>query len=183
MLELELCISDPSSRHWTPEAQERLLEQYTERVASHNKMLRDDPLHADSGFDLIMPRGRTIGPNSSVLINLRVRAALYEIPPSRDSVIRRIPRAYQIFPRSSMSKTPLRLANSVGIIDAGYRGELMAAIDSRNCHGHDNKVYVIISGQRLLQICAPGLVPFHVVIVNELDETNRGGGGFGSTGK
>lgn len=183
MFELELCISDPSGRLWTPEAQEILLEQYTERVANHNKMLRDDLLHADSGFDLIMPIGRTIGPNSSVLLNLHVRAALYEIPPSRDSVIRRIPRAYQIFPRSSMSKTPLRLANSVGIIDAGYRGDLMAALDCRNCHGHNNKVHVIIAGQRFLQICTPGLVPFHVTIVSELDDTRRGAGAFGSTGK
>ena len=183
MFELELCISDPSSRHWTTEIRDRLVERYKVRIAGHNKMLEDDPLHADSGFDLIMPSGYTFAPNASMLLNLHVRAALYEIPPSRDSVVRRIPRTYQIFPRSSMSKTPLRLANSVGIIDAGYRGELMAAIDSRNCHGHDSKIYVIISGQRLLQICAPGLVPFHVVIVNELDETNRGGGGFGSTGK
>lgn len=183
MFELELCISDPSSRHWTTEIRDRLVERYKVRIAGHNKMLEDDPLHADSGFDLIMPSGYTFAPNASMLLNLHVRAALYEIPPSRDSVIRRIPRAYMVYPRSSLSKTPLRLANSVGIIDAGYRGDLMAALDSRRCHGHNNKAYIVTSGQRLLQICAPGLVAFHVTLVSELDGTRRGEGAFGSTGQ
>ena len=41
-----------------------------------------------------------------------------------------LPTSYMLVPRSSISKTPLRMANSIGIIDAGYRGEIMAAVDN-----------------------------------------------------
>jgi len=83
---------------------------------------------------------------------------------------------FYMYPRSSLSKTPLRLANSVGIIDSGYRGNLIGAFDLLNdC--------AVKSGDRLVQICAPGLVPIMIIIVDEMtDDTMRGSGGFGSTG-
>ena len=90
----------------------------------------------------------------------------------------RLPTAFYMYPRSSLSKTPLRLANSVGIIDAGYRGELMAVLDNRKTDGS----YAVGKGQRLMQICMPNLEPFQVQLVDSLDETERGEGGFGSTG-
>ena len=69
------------------------------------------------------------------------------------------------------------LANSVGIIDAGYRGEIKAAF--RNFFG----VHVVEAETRLVQLCAPGLQPIKVTLVTELNATERGSGGFGSTGK
>ena len=71
------------------------------------------------------------------------------------------------------------LANHVGIIDSGYRGDLIGAF---RCL--DNE-YNVESNTRLLQICHPSLCPVYVVIVpeNELSNTERGSGGFGSTGK
>ena len=77
-----------------------------------------------------------------------------------------------------MSKTPLRLANSVGIIDQGYRGNILAAVDNNGPN-----IYQIKKGQRLFQICSPDLTPMLVKIVQELDKTERGSGGFGSTGQ
>ena len=69
--------------------------------------------------------------------------------------------------------------DSVGIIDSGYRGNIIGMFDS-------NSSYVVNRGDRLLQICAPSLSPIYVVIVDEIDELvmNRegGSGGFGSTG-
>jgi|LakMenE01Jun11ns_1017448.scaffolds.fasta_scaffold9912734_3 hypothetical protein len=98
---------------------------------------------------------------------------------------------YYMYPRSSLSKTKLRLANSVGIIDAGYRGHLTGMFDVVNIDTNDNdsNIEADFWGKkfdRYVQICAPGLVPILVQIVNTMEElggeTARGGGGFGSTG-
>lgn len=83
-----------------------------------------------------------------------------------------------LVPRSSMSKTPLRCANSVGIIDADYRGELSIAYENVSCSD-----YMIFRGDRIAQLI---IVPIAVVDVEEaqtLSETERGAGGYGSTGK
>ena len=91
------------------------------------------------------------------------------------------PSGYYMYPRSSTgSKTPLRMANSIGIIDAGYRGNLMGCFDVMQY----NIPRTFEKGTSLVQICAPSLVPIVVLIEDELDEnTERGTGGFGSTGK
>ena len=87
---------------------------------------------------------------------------------------------YYSYPRSSISKTPLMLANHVGIIDSGYRGPLIGAF--RNIASQ--VPYVVEEYTRLLQICAPDLRPIIVELVEEsfFEETERGSGGFGSTG-
>ena len=91
---------------------------------------------------------------------------------------------YYLYPRSSTgTKTPLRLSNSVGIIDSGYRGNITAVFDNIS-----NSPFVIEKYQRLVQICPPNLsFPFCVTLVSSVDElsgeTLRGSGGFGSTGK
>ena len=68
------------------------------------------------------------------------------------------------------------MANSVGIIDAGYRGTIMAAVDNTS-----DEVYTVRPGQRLFQICGPTLEPVSFELTNTLSETSRGEGGFGST--
>jgi dUTP pyrophosphatase len=87
-----------------------------------------------------------------------------------------------MYPRSSLSKTSLRLANSVGIIDSGYRGNLIGMFDLLGIESYEVNQY-----DRLVQVCAPGLVPIYVEIVDMLEDlgthTLRGTGGFGSTGK
>jgi dUTP pyrophosphatase len=86
-----------------------------------------------------------------------------------------------MYPRSSISKSPFRLANSVGIIDAGYRGHLIGMFDIPS--GETSHIRKL---DKYLQICAPGLVPVFVELVSNLndlgEETARGAGGFGSTG-
>ena len=86
--------------------------------------------------------------------------------------------AYYLFPRSSISKTPLRMANSIGLIDGGYRGEIMAM-----CDNIKDFSYTVEKGQRLFQLVATDSSPIHYELVGELSETTRGPGGFGSTGK
>ncbi len=83
-----------------------------------------------------------------------------------------------IFPRSSIRNMGLELSNSVGVIDAGYRGELQATF---NKNGVKDEFYKV--GDRIAQII---IVPHPVVQfveVDELTESSRGKGGFGSTGK
>jgi hypothetical protein len=97
---------------------------------------------------------------------------------------------YYMYPRSSLSKTQLRLANSVGIIDSGYRGHLTGMFDVVNIDSNIHNSEADFWGRkfdRYVQICAPGLVPILVQIVDSMEElggeTVRGGGGFGSTGR
>lgn len=83
-----------------------------------------------------------------------------------------------LVPRSSMSKTPLRCASSIGIIDADYRGELSIAYENISCSD-----YMIFRGDRIAQLI---IVPIAIVDVEEtqtLSETERGDGGYGSTGR
>tara|TARA_B100001750_G_C15115681_1_gene402406 strand:- start:63 stop:500 length:438 start_codon:yes stop_codon:yes gene_type:complete len=86
-------------------------------------------------------------------------------------------KGYFLFPRSSISKTPLRMANSIGLIDAGYRGEIMAVCD--NIKDYD---FSIKKGDRLFQLVSSDLSDIEFTIVDELSDTTRGTGGFGSTG-
>jgi dUTP pyrophosphatase len=98
------------------------------------------------------------------------------------------PSGYYLYPRSSIVKTPFRLSNSVGIIDSGYRGELMAVVDNINAVNVDMKDCIsqhLPPMSRMFQICSPTLEPFMVQIVSgeeKLGLTERGSGGFGSTG-
>jgi dUTP pyrophosphatase len=86
--------------------------------------------------------------------------------------------SYYLYPRSSISKTPLMMANSVGIIDAGYRGNIMAKV--RNMSSSETPIN---QGEKLFQICSPTLEPIKIKIVEKLTDSSRGDGGFGSTGK
>ena len=83
-----------------------------------------------------------------------------------------------IFPRSSIRNTGLTLSNSVGVIDAGYRGELQATF---NKNGVKDEFYKV--GDRVCQIIIVPHPIIQIVEVNELSESSRGIGGFGSTGK
>jgi dUTP pyrophosphatase len=83
--------------------------------------------------------------------------------------------SYYLVPRSSISNTSFQLANSLGIIDAGYRGNIMAKIRCFNMDGS-----VLPSGS-FFQIIAPDLKPIKVNVVENLSQTSRNDGGFGST--
>jgi len=129
----------------------------------------------DSGLDLYCPDTITIQPGETVCINLQIQCEAFSgnrEQPSEGNI------SYYLYPRSSLSKTPLRLANSVGIIDAGYRGNICAFVDNIK-----DEPYRIDSATRLFQICSPTLEPIEYSIVNSLSETSRGSGGFGSTGR
>ena len=88
--------------------------------------------------------------------------------------------SYFMFPRSSIVKTKIRLANSVGIIDANYQNNI-----SVFCDNIKTSDYQVKKGDRLFQLCSPSLTPIHhIEVVKEFicPEKARGGG-YGSTGK
>lgn len=85
-----------------------------------------------------------------------------------------------VFPRSSIRKVDLVMSNSVGVIDAGYRGEIQVTFNKKYDDG-TNVVYNI--GDRVAQII---IIPYPTVTfkeVQELTESERGTGGHGSSGK
>ena len=87
--------------------------------------------------------------------------------------------SYYLYPRSSISNTPFRLANSVGIIDAGYRGNIIAALD----YTSDTDI-IVPKHVRWIQLCSPSLQSIRLVIHDEPPSTTeRGTRGFGSTGR
>ena len=89
------------------------------------------------------------------------------------------PASFYLFPRSSTGlKTPIRLSNSVGIIDSSYRGQLMAIVDNIS-----DEPFTLKKGERYFQICTPTLGPIECTLVHTLSETSRGKGGLGSTGE
>ena len=127
----------------------------------------------DAGFDLITNESRVDAQIFGYALSQQTSAALY------DGMLGGT-RAFWMLPRSSLSKTTLRLSNSVGLIDAGYRGTLIAKVDNNS-----SKEVQIEKHTRFFQIAAPDLLPFDdIQIVNEIPggATIRGAGGFGSTG-
>ena len=84
-----------------------------------------------------------------------------------------------VFPRSSVRNQDLILSNCVGVIDSGYRGELQATFKKTN--GLDSFKYKV--GERGAQIIILPYPQVFMTEVPELSETERGTGGFGSTGK
>ena len=120
----------------------------------------------DAGFDIYSPIGVNIGVGAKVTIPTGLSIALPENTVGL------------IYPRSSLgTKHDLILANTVGVIDSGYRGEIMVVIRNQGDH-----VHTIHTGDRIAQmIVAPYLAP-DVVEVDELPASDRGTNGFGSTG-
>lgn len=86
-----------------------------------------------------------------------------------------------IFPRSSVRKTRLMLSNCVGVVDSGYRGELQVTFNKVNQNSIAENDYKI--GDRIAQIMIIPHPEIEFEEANELSDTERGEGGFGSTGK
>jgi dUTP pyrophosphatase len=168
---------------------DHLRDMYRNAAIAHNNKLLTNMQHIDAGFDLFSPE--TIDffgpgwPQKSPVNKLDFKiccAARMHADTGKNYNT-----GYYMHPRSSLSKTQLRLANSTGIVDAGYRGHLIGMFDVVNSPADRASDYSGIKYDRYLQICAPGLVPIMVEIVDLLsdlgDETERGAGGFGSTGR
>ena len=175
VLKLEIKNSNNSTAEWCKEM-------YPYPTETLIEMLDDDSLMRDAGFDVHCPDKIVIPAGSisyKIPLGIKIRCSI--VSNSRTHGVSSKPSSIELWPRSSCgSKTPLRLSNSIGLIDCGYRGELIAVVDNlKPTDFHINK------GDRLFQLVAPGHCPiYHRVLEEneELDNTDRGEGGFGSTG-
>jgi dUTP pyrophosphatase len=140
------------------------------QAAVHNYMVKPEG-ERDAGLDTFCNTSVNGKAGATERLDLATRAAAYD-------PVRKQFRAFFLMPRSSISKTPMRMANSVGLIDAGYRGILLGAVDFQ-------QEFVAGAGERYFQIVGADLLPWKAIhIVDEIPggTTLRGEGGFGSTG-
>ena len=123
-----------------------------------------------AGADLYaLPEGEPIfiRPGETVMIHTGIAMA--------------IPEGYVglVYARSGLaSKRGLAPANKVGVIDSDYRGELMVAL-----HNHGNIPQAVEPGERIAQLVIAPVITADFAEVEDLDSTDRGAGGFGSTGR
>lgn len=91
-----------------------------------------------------------------------------------------------LFPRSSLSKQGVTMTNSVGVIDSDYRGEIMASLIFNGVPGNCSELD-IVAGERIVQLVIVPILLVTPLVEDWSDEvwndTQRGTGGFGSTGK
>ena len=120
-----------------------------------------------AGMDLYALKGSEIDAGETVMIHTGIAMA--------------IPKGYVglIYARSGLAcKNDLAPANKVGVIDADYRGEIIVAL-----HNHGKLNRVVMNGDRIAQMVITPYVTCTPYEVEELDDTERGDGGFGSTGQ
>lgn len=111
--------------------------------------------------------GVVINPGETVMVNTGLA---FEIPEGYVGLV---------YARSGLaSKRGLAPANKVGVVDSDYRGEVMIAL-----HNHSNRPQPVINGERIAQIVFTTYLAADFVEVDELSDTERGEGGFGSTGE
>ena len=175
------------------EGNPELFNRYANAIQIRNQKMIQDIAHIDAGFDLFVPFRKVCDANRIVNeiyapegmntmqnpvcnkfdFGIKCKATVEE---RNLNIVYNT--GFYLHPRSSASKGPLRLANSTGIIDSGDRGNIIGMFDS------DAKNYVVEQYDRIAQICAPSLMPIYVELVEYIDDdTARGGGGFGSTGR
>lgn len=137
----------------------------------------------DAGVDLVATEIKVVEFRAPAFFDMqgcvnpgKAIGKIYEI---KFGIAIEFPKGYvaKIYPRSSIYKTGLALANSSGIIDCGYRGELMAKFYSIIPTGQEYKV-----GDRCAQLILEKIPEMEFEEVEKITETERGSGGFGSTG-
>ena len=150
---------------------EDLREIYEEYIKTYNALLMESvenpTVFVNDGFDLYVPE--TVVCEKLTKIDFQVK-----IQSTHISGVRQYPCGVKMYGRSSIYKTPLRLANAVGVIDPGYRGNIMGMFDAREG--------TVEKHSRIVQLC--GDAPFFVQLIEEskLTSSNRGANGFGSSG-
>ncbi len=140
------------------------------------KKLRDNaiiPTQAtvgSAGYDLsaCIENEITINPGEIVKIGTGISCAIYE----NNAVI-------LIYARSSLAtKFGIAPANCVGVVDSDYRGEIMVAL-----HNSSKNPYTITPNERIAQMVITPIFTPKIIETDTLEETSRGDGGFGSTGR
>ena len=146
---------------------------HQDELNTHYKNSRDKAYAGDSGLDLLIASEVVCKAHRVTFINHKICCEMI-----RSGFFSKENLPFLLVPRSSLSKSPLIMANSIGIIDKGYRGSITAAV-----HNTSNNDYTIFEGSKLFQIILPTLEEFDVKLVNKLSITERGTNGYGSSNK
>ncbi len=167
-------------------------EKYKTLSSSHNTQFNQNNSYIDAGIDLYCVSNQSIKNNSfSNMVDLGIKCSMSFISTNNlTQKTMKVPCGYFLYPRSSTgSKTPLRLSNSVGVMDAGYRGNVIACFDNIDNTVRNFTGYNIEPGIRLVQICSPNITyPTLINIVPTISDLDihpinlRGMNGFGSSG-
>ena len=139
----------------------------------------------DNGFGLPLPKYETEGAAGLDLFAATKEDTKIIITPRKAEMIPTgiaisVPSGYeaQIRPRSGLAaKNGITVLNSPGTIDSDYRGEILVMLIN-----HSNKDFEILRGMRIAQMVISKIEQFNLISVDELDTTDRGKAGFGSTG-
>ena len=139
----------------------------------------------DNGFGLPLPKYETEGAAGLDLFAATKEDTKIIINPRKAEMIPTgiaisVPSGYeaQIRPRSGLAaKNGITVLNSPGTIDSDYRGEILVMLIN-----HSNKDFEILRGMRIAQMVISKIEQFNLISVDELDTTDRGKDGFGSTG-
>jgi dUTP pyrophosphatase len=134
----------------------------------------------DSGLDLFIINDAVIKPKETKLIDLGIACQLKSLEFcfwnwTKNKSIWKY-HSYMLFPRSSISKSPLQLANSIGLVDSSYVGNIKAAL-----YNNSDSEFKLNRGERYVQLVRPDLGSVSFELVDYLRNTQRGSGGFGST--
>jgi len=120
----------------------------------------------DAGLDLFSVERKTIPPGESAIIRTGI---VIQLPPHTEAQVR---------PRSGLAlKHQVTVLNTPGTIDYGYRGEVKVIL-----FNHGRTEFVVGQGEKIAQMVIKPVLTVEVTQVEELSETQRGEGGFGSTG-
>ena len=133
----------------------------------------------DAGLDLFITENVTIKGNETVIVDLGIKCQSRSISFNMYNWICGKffkYHSYFLFPRSSISKTPLIMKNSIGLIDKGYVGNLKIAL-----YNTSNDDFILERGQRYVQLVNSDLSDAKIRLVDSQRSTQRGDGGFGST--
>ena len=131
----------------------------------------------DSGMDLHFydpyMKEQAIFSNQTEILKTGIMISIPEMPAEQD-----FQWEIQIRPKSGLaSKKKLIVLNTPGTVDQPYRGEIMVIM-----HNHDQHFHIIKQGQKIAQLVLAKSYRIQWELVDKLDETQRGAGGFGSTG-
>lgn len=135
------------------------------RIKLDEKAIMPTRAHeTDAGLDLYSPKDATIPPKGSVCIDTGVHI---ELSPYTVGMVK--------------SKSGLNVKHGIqseGVIDVGYTGSIRVKL-----YNHSNEYYTINAGDKISQLVILPILTPDLELVDELDETERGDGGFGSTGR
>lgn len=170
---------------------DELKQLYKTSSVIHNNEIMNDPRCYEAGFDLFLPKNNDSGEDDETKfvgknkVDFKIKCCAKMIHKNKNNdknnELYAVYSPFNTCSKALMSKSPLRLENNQGIIDAGYRGNLICMLD---CIYYDmENGFSMAKYSRMIQICAPDWVPMYVRIVDKVEELGpSSSSGCGSTG-